>query len=57
MMNDVIAFFKPKPADPKCVFCGKAKSQVARMIQSALGPLICNECVLVCKKRLEESEK
>jgi len=52
-MSEVIQFKPTKPAEPACNFCGKKKSQVTRMIRAETGYCICNECVAVCKERME----
>lgn len=54
-MAEVISFKPPQKHEHKCAFCGKTEKQVARMIKAETGYCICNECVMVCKKRLDES--
>lgn len=57
MVADVISFKPAAPVKRKCAFCQKTEDQVARMMQSELGPCICNECVAVCNQRLEEANE
>jgi ATP-dependent Clp protease ATP-binding subunit ClpX len=40
----------------RCSFCGKAKSDVGRLID-APGVYICNECVGLCDEFLEEGHR
>jgi ATP-dependent protease Clp ATPase subunit len=37
-----------------CSFCGKSKLQVRNLIASALGPLICDECIGLCNDIIAE---
>ena len=41
---------------PKCSFCGKSKSEVARLISSH-SVNICDECVRICGQLLQAEEK
>jgi len=54
--------FKNRPRFPKwidgssqCSFCGKAKSEVDRLIAGP-GVYICNECVGLCNEIIEEEQ-
>jgi hypothetical protein len=40
----------------RCSFCGKAKTDVGRLIAGP-GVYICNECVGLCDKILEEGHR
>ena len=40
-----------------CAFCGKAESEVKRLIASGEGVCICDECVAVCNDILGNSEE
>ena len=39
---------------PRCSFCGKEESQVDKLIMGPSGVFICNECVAVCDKMIEQ---
>lgn len=38
----------------RCSFCGKAKQDVKRLFSGPGGVFICNECVTLCQRSLEE---
>lgn len=40
-----------------CAFCGKAESEVKKLIASGEGVCICDECVAVCNDILDNSEE
>jgi ATP-dependent protease Clp ATPase subunit len=40
----------------RCSFCGKAKSEVGRLIAGP-GVYICNECVGLCSEIIEEEQR
>lgn len=40
-----------------CAFCGKAESEVKRLIASGEGVCICDECVAVCNDILDNTEE
>ena len=44
-----------KSLEPTCSFCGKLQSEVAGLITGPNGFYICNECVELCSKMLEEA--
>ena len=39
-----------------CAFCGKAESEVKKLISSGTGICICDECVAVCNDILDTTE-
>jgi ATP-dependent Clp protease ATP-binding subunit ClpX len=41
-----------KPATYSCSFCGKANTQVRRLIAGPNGVFICDECVALCNEIL-----
>jgi hypothetical protein len=56
------AVFKKRPGAPKwidgssqCSFCGKAKSEVGRLIAGP-GVYICNECVGLCNEIIAQEQ-
>lgn len=56
MSSNVIPLKEPKPADPKCSFCGTPQSQAKKFISNSDGTKhICGECVEAAKKRLQEA--
>ena len=44
------------PKEPQCSFCGNAASKVKRLICGP-GVNICDECVDLCRRILEEEEE
>ena len=42
--------FSTKPMIHRCSFCGKAQTEVRRLVAGAGGVYICNECVMVCEE-------
>lgn len=42
------------PRELHCSFCRKAKQRVATLISGPGGVFICNECVELCHRLLEE---
>ena len=40
----------------RCSFCGKERSQVAKLVQGPNGVFICDECVNVCLDMIEEAD-
>jgi ribosomal protein L37AE/L43A len=39
-----------------CSFCGKQQEQVERLIAGPGGVYICNECIDICRKIIEEEQ-
>jgi len=42
------------PPHYECSFCGKSREEVDHLIAGPRGVYICNECVALCNKILEE---
>ena len=40
-----------------CAFCGRSEEEVGKMLSSATGVCICDECVKVCADFLAEEQK
>src|SRR5206468_10115015 len=40
----------------RCSFCGKSQEQVHRLIAGPGGVYICNECINLCRKIIEEEQ-
>lgn len=40
-----------------CSFCGKHRNFVSKLITNSYGLHICDECVKICVKLIEDSEK
>jgi ATP-dependent protease Clp ATPase subunit len=53
----IISFKKPEPPKLAYSFCKKPESQAKSLMKSGLNDhCICNECVKVCKERLNDKE-
>lgn len=44
-------------SQPTCSFCQKSKDEVKRLIEGADGSCICDECIVLCEKMLNEDLK
>jgi predicted kinase len=49
------ALDNPKKEELHCSFCGKSRKEVHRLVQSAKGPIICDECLVVSFALMIES--
>jgi ATP-dependent Clp protease ATP-binding subunit ClpX len=41
--------------DPRCSFCGKHHSHIAKLVAGPNGVTICNECVDLCVEIIDQT--
>ena len=41
----------------RCSFCGKPRAEVGRIIAGPNGVFICNECIALCNRIIDETER